>query len=669
MPETALLRSGLLLTFFPEMKNLPNDTELLNAPNTQFDGTFLRLGRKSLRKGKLLLDLPNPVRWLCLFRPDFYWNCPAFGSKSWRGVFRDTQFLLWQKRGGKFGVILPLIAGDIRARLTGTDDGLELNWDGQADGQAYPAQAILAYTASGSNPYELIADAVAAVSEQLRTFRPREEKVEPAFADYFGWCTWDAFYHDVNAEKYLDGLKTFSEGGVTPGFSILDDGWLDTTGDYLNSIHPNKKKFPNGLAPLALEAKRRYGIKLFGVWHNFMAYWMGVNPQGDVASQFRFVSRKGKIRPWLGKEEPEMDLNLIHPDSIHRFYHHFYRYLREQGVDLVKVDGQSALEEFSKGHLGRVSTMQAYQEALQGAAFAHFGGELLHCMCNGSDVAYNMDASSGWRNSVDYFPRKDGVTQQRHILINAYNNLWSSQFAVPDWDMFQSHGASPAFHAVARAISGGPVYVSDTPGHQDFALLKRLVISDSRVLRFAQPALPSPSVLLTDCIAEPVALKIFNSHRDGGQLGLFHCAKTETAISDTFSVADLPVLDQQSTYALWFAEAQSLDVLKAGESYPFALEQVGHELVTFSPIEKGVALLGLLDKYSGIVAVAEAGWETKTTFVAALLDGGRIGFYSAKKPKKVISTTGGHKVRYDAKSKLLEITVPTGEPVALELHF
>lgn len=650
------------------MKKLPRDTQVIDAPESLFDGAFVQVEKKTLGVGKVVLDIPKPTRWLALYRPDFYWNVPRFGGKSWEGVPRDTQFLLWEKRGGKFGVFLPLISGDLRARLAGTAGGLELSWDGLADGQKGTESALLGYFATGGDPYALIADGVAAVSQRLRSFRTREEKVEPAFVDYLGWCTWDAFYHDVTAEKYLEGLRTFSEGGVAPGFSILDDGWLDTTKDYLNSIFPNKTKFPNGLAPLALEAKRRYGIKLFGVWHNFMAYWMGVNPEGSVAKEFKYVSRKGKIRPWLGKEEPLEDLHLIHPDSIHRFYHQFYRYLREQGVDLVKVDGQSALEEFSSGHLGRVSTMRAYQEALQGAASAHLGGELLHCMCNGSDVAYNMDASSGWRNSVDYFPRREEAVQQRHVFINAYNNLWSSQFAVPDWDMFQTHGASPKFHAAARAISGGPVYVSDKPGQQNFDILRRLVISDSRVLRFEQPALPSPSVLLTDCIAEPVALKIYNTHRDGGLLGLFHCHKSEKALSDTFSVADVQGLDASGKYALWFAEAQSLDVLDGEEEYAFALEPVGHELVTLSPIENGVAALGLLDKYSGIIAVAEAGWETKSTYAAAFLDGGRIGFYSSKKPKKVISTSG-HRVRYDAKTKLLEIIAPEGEPLALELYY
>jgi hypothetical protein len=29
----------------------------------------------------------------------------------------------------------------------------------------------------------------------------------PSFVDWFGWCTWDAFYTDVTAEGVKQGLK------------------------------------------------------------------------------------------------------------------------------------------------------------------------------------------------------------------------------------------------------------------------------------------------------------------------------------------------------------------------------------------------------------------------------------------------------------------------------
>ncbi|KAM7268843.1 hypothetical protein ACFE04_011009 [Oxalis oulophora] len=39
------------------------------------------------------------------------------------------------------------------------------------------------------------------------------------------------------------------------------------------------------------------------------------------------------------------------------------------------------------------------------------------------------------------------------------------------------------YHGSARAISGGPLYVSDAPGKHNFELLKKLVLPDGSILR------------------------------------------------------------------------------------------------------------------------------------------------------------------------------------------
>jgi raffinose synthase len=44
-------------------------------------------------------------------------------------------------------------------------------------------------------------------------------------ASYLGWCTWDAFYHDVSAQGIMSGLDSFRRAGVQPRWIIIDDGW------------------------------------------------------------------------------------------------------------------------------------------------------------------------------------------------------------------------------------------------------------------------------------------------------------------------------------------------------------------------------------------------------------------------------------------------------------
>lgn len=83
----------------------------------------------------------------------------------------------------------------------------------------------LVYMHAGTNPFEVINQAVMAVEKYMQTFLHREKKKLPSFLDWFGWCTWDAFYTDVTAEGVKEGLESLSEGGTPPRFLIIDDGW------------------------------------------------------------------------------------------------------------------------------------------------------------------------------------------------------------------------------------------------------------------------------------------------------------------------------------------------------------------------------------------------------------------------------------------------------------
>lgn len=57
------------------------------------------------------------------------------------------------------------------------------------------------------------------------TAKPLPEKTLPDSINWFGWCTWDAFYSKVSAAGVKDGLDTLTAGGIPPRFVIIDDGW------------------------------------------------------------------------------------------------------------------------------------------------------------------------------------------------------------------------------------------------------------------------------------------------------------------------------------------------------------------------------------------------------------------------------------------------------------
>lgn len=53
-------------------------------------------------------------------------------------------------------------------------------------------------------------------------------------------------------------------------------------------------------------------------------------------------------------------------------------------------------------------------------------------------------------------------------------------------------------HAVARAISGGPVYVSDKLKKHDFNLIKQLVLRNGQILRARKAGRPTRDCMFKD---------------------------------------------------------------------------------------------------------------------------------------------------------------------------
>lgn len=89
----------------------------------------------------------------------------------------------------------------------------------------------IAYVHVSDNPYNIMKEAYSALRVHLNTFRLLEEKQVPSLVDKFGWCTWDAFYLTVEPAGIWHGVKEFANGGLSPRFLIIDDGWQSINRD------------------------------------------------------------------------------------------------------------------------------------------------------------------------------------------------------------------------------------------------------------------------------------------------------------------------------------------------------------------------------------------------------------------------------------------------------
>ena len=179
---------------------------------------------------KLGMVVPRGVkRWAAIGTfADPYWNRVRHGVNL-EDIPANTQFLLWERETGGYGILLPLLSGDHVNSLQGAKGGVRLV---AASGRNNSTEKLpaLAYAATGSDIYALVDRSLQAIVEQAQSFKLRGQKKVPAFVDYLGWCSWDAFYSKVDESKFLSAIGSFQKGGIKPGFVILDDGWLENRG-------------------------------------------------------------------------------------------------------------------------------------------------------------------------------------------------------------------------------------------------------------------------------------------------------------------------------------------------------------------------------------------------------------------------------------------------------
>ena len=157
--------------------------------------------------------------------------------------------------------------------------------------------------------------------------------------------------------------------------------------------------------------------------------------------------------------------------------------------------------------VGGPSLSASYHAALEASISHHFpGNAAINCMCHSTEDLLIFLGSAVARSSDDFWPR-DPPSHRAHVAVNAYNSVFSLLWCLlPDWDMFHSRHPAARLHALARVVSGGPVYVSDAPGAHDAALLRRLVLPDGRVLRPVLPGRPTADSLFRDVMRDGESL-------------------------------------------------------------------------------------------------------------------------------------------------------------------
>ena len=300
------------------------------------------------------------------------------------------------------------------------------------------------------------------------------------WADGFAFCTWNSLGQKLTEDKIYEALDSLKETGVNISNLIIDDLWqsVDHPGaeQYVRGMtrfEANSEGFPSGLWHTVHEIRKRHpSIQHVAVWHALLGYWGGISPDGPIAKDYKTVQASGP--DWL----------LVDPEDISRWYADFYSFLLESGVDSVKTDAQFMLDDLQSA-VDRRRMLREYQDVWSIAMLRNFSGLGISCMSQTPQMIFHSQLPTNKprvlvRNSDDFFPDVED-SHPWHIFCNAHNSLLTQHLNVlPDWDMFQTEHPWAGFHAAARCLSGGPIYITDSPGKHDPDLIRQMTANTPR---------------------------------------------------------------------------------------------------------------------------------------------------------------------------------------------
>ncbi|EGD90682.2 uncharacterized protein TERG_06908 [Trichophyton rubrum CBS 118892] len=396
-------------------------------------------------------------------------------------------------------------------------------------------------------------------------------KWQPEWYDGLSYCTWNALGQDLTEQNILNALQSLKKNGIQISSLIIDDGWqsLDNEGQSqfergITRFEASQVGFPHGLQQtIAKIRKENERIKHVSVWHALLGYWGGISPAGEIASKYNTieVERTGQLS--------SSKIKIVDPDDLPSFYDDFYTFLSSAGIDSVKTDVQSALDSL-EGATIRQRCITTYQDSLSMSLSRHFQARSISCMSQTPQIIFHSLLPTNkprliLRNSDDFFPDIES-SHTWHTFCNAHNSLLTRYLnIIPDWDMFQTSHSYASFHAAARCVSGGVIYITDEPGKHNLAIINQMTALTTR----------GDTVILRPSVA---------GHKSGNVTKPMHQDDTHAMVLVTLKPRDYDILTVYPVYAF--------DVPK--KSKPCAAG---------TKSRRKVSVLGLLDKMTGAAAI------------------------------------------------------------------
>lgn len=579
----------------------------------------------------IIEQLSDVLGLMANYRHKDWWTRPHFDI-NYRTLPPRTQSLLWKTNQGYYQ-LLPVCDNKYRADLVGCERGMMVTLSSFQGGHD-ECHTLAFLLGTGTDPFELAEENTQSALLLIdASITVRRQKRYPEILDYLGWCSWDAFYHEVDEKGLLDKARELQSLDLPVRWVMIDDGWsqVDNNGRKLKGFDAEQTKFPNGLSATISALKKEFGIRWVGVWHTIVGYWGGIDPisiNGCEESIYR--TNKGKYIPY--------------PKATRAFgfWHAWHSRLKRDGVDFVKVDSQSAIYNYMKDELPIGEAAFEAHTALEASVALNFEGCIINCMGMASENIWHRPMSSVSRNSDDFVPQERDSFKE-HALQNAYNSYYHAPFYWGDWDMFWTDNHDSEQNMILRAVSGGPIYFSDPLLRTNPNLLSPLIYRDGRIIRCDRPGLPTEDCLFIDPTMQQIPLKIWNTINGVGVIAVFHISKDGADVEGSICPVDIPGL-MGDRFIVVDRMNETVIRLHRDERYPIRLGDRNSALYLIYAVKGPVVPIGLMNKLISADSMISVRTDVKQTYVR-LKEGGAFAFTAIRRPKAVYIS--GKEIRID----------------------
>ncbi|KAI1465436.1 glycoside hydrolase family 36 protein [Daldinia caldariorum] len=600
------------------------------------------------------VDLGTPwggaLRYFALVRHGLPWLGPRHGRKQFK-LDKDAVMCSFLSHQGKHLVLLGVSGlANVTTLLRSSNSGsvtLHIRSDNESQSSGlvlasigddfesamaavmYHARTVIFATGNGKDKF--------AKEIQSLTSDIKPEWYENWY-DGLGYCTWNALGQRLTEEKILHAVETLSNDHINISSLIIDDNWQDI--DYQGQsqyqhgwkgFEAEPNAFPNGLKDtVSLIRSKHPSIQHVAVWHALLGYWGGISSSGNLAQTYKTVRIDRTDSNFSGP------MTVIAKEDVGKFYNDFYRFLSDCGIDGVKTDVQYMVDTWVSAKHRRKLT-ETYLDSWMISTLRYFGIRAISCMSQAPQLLFLQQLPHNRptmlaRNSDDFYPDIPD-SHPWHLFANAHNALLTQHLNIlPDWDMFQTGHEFAGFHAAARCLSGGPIYITDTPGKHNAHLISEMTGPTPRGKTVIfRPSVVGKSIDAYTSYDEPVLLKIGSYHGRAitgtPLLGVFNTSRR--AVSELIPLSRIPGVSEANLYVVRAHRSGLVTpVIEPGSTssvLAVSLDVRKYEIFTAFPITQfdsetnGMiyfANLGLIGKITGAAAI--------TTNQSELLHTGRV---------------------------------------------